>query len=98
MLYLDGQGKNPADKGTFRGGDFTLKPDAPDSVLRIGCRADGDTWRYVRSHLRGLLDELQDQETGSGFGVWGRGGMPSGIRPLIFQRQKVTQRDPLLIR
>ena len=24
-------------------------------MLRIGCRADGDTWRYVRSHLRGLL-------------------------------------------
>ena len=59
MLYLDGQGKTPADKGSLRGGDFTLKPDAPDSVLRIGCRADGDTWRYVRSHLRGLLDELQ---------------------------------------
>jgi hypothetical protein len=58
-LYVDGQGKTPADKGTFRGVDFTLKPDAPDSVLRIGCRADGDTWRYVRSHLRGLLDELQ---------------------------------------
>ncbi|WP_396159972.1 LamG domain-containing protein [Flavobacterium sp.] len=58
-LYVDGQGKTPADKGTFRGSDFTLKPDAPDSVLRIGCRADGDTWRYVRSHLRGLLDELQ---------------------------------------
>ena len=58
-LYVDGQGKTPADKGTFRGGDFTLKPDAPDSVLRVGCRADGDTWRYVRSHLRGLLDELQ---------------------------------------
>jgi hypothetical protein len=58
-LYVDGQGKTPADKGTFRGGAFTLKPDAPDSVLRIGCRADGDTWRYVRSHLRGLLDELQ---------------------------------------
>jgi hypothetical protein len=58
-LYVDGQGKTPADKGTFRGGDFTMKPDAPDSVLRIGCRADGDTWRYVRSHLRGLLDELQ---------------------------------------
>ena len=58
-LYVDGQGKHPADKGTFRGGDFTLKPDAPDSVLRIGCRADGDAWRYVRSHLRGLLDELQ---------------------------------------
>jgi hypothetical protein len=34
-------------------------PDAPDSVLRIGCRADGETWRCVRSHLRGLLDELQ---------------------------------------
>ena len=58
-LYVDGQGKTPADKGTFRGGDFTLKPDAPDSVLRIGCRGDADTWRYVRSHLRGLLDELQ---------------------------------------
>jgi hypothetical protein len=58
-LYVDGQGKTPADKGKFRGVDFTLKPDAPDSVLRIGCRADGDTWRYVRSHLRGLLDELQ---------------------------------------
>jgi mono/diheme cytochrome c family protein len=29
-----------------------------------------------------------DQKTGSGFGVWGRGGMPNGIRPLIFQRQK----------
>jgi hypothetical protein len=58
-LYVDGQGKTPADKGTFRGGDLTLKPDAPDSVLRLGCRADGDTWRYVRSHLRGLLDELQ---------------------------------------
>jgi len=58
-LYVDGQGKTPADKGTFRGGDFKLHPDAPDSVLRLGCRADGDTWRYVRSHLRGLLDELQ---------------------------------------
>lgn len=58
-LYVDGQGKQPADKGTFKGGDFTMKPDAPDSVLRIGCRADGDAWRYVRSHLRGLLDELQ---------------------------------------
>ena len=58
-LYVDGQGKTPADKGTFRGSDFTLKPDAPESVLRIGCRADGDSWRYVRSHLRGLLDELQ---------------------------------------
>ena len=58
-LYVDGQGKRPADKGTFRGGDFTLKPDAPDSVLRIGCRADGDTWRHVPSYLRGLLDELQ---------------------------------------
>ncbi len=58
-LYVDGQGKTPADKGTFRGGDFTFQPDAPESVLRIGCRADGDTWRYVRSHLRGLLDELQ---------------------------------------
>jgi hypothetical protein len=58
-LYVDGQGKTPADKGSFKGGDFTLLPDAPDSVLRLGCRADGDTWRYVRSHLRGLLDELQ---------------------------------------
>lgn len=58
-LYVDGQGKTPADKGSLRGGDFTLQPDAPDSVLRIGCRANGDTWRYVRSHLRGLLDELQ---------------------------------------
>ena len=66
-LYVDGQGKIPADKfkpselvlGRPKGGDFTLRPDAPDSVLRIGCRADGDTWRYVRSHLRGLLDELQ---------------------------------------
>jgi hypothetical protein len=58
-LYVDGQGKTPADKGSIRGGDFMLKPDAPDSVLRIGCRADADTWRYVRSHLRGLLDELQ---------------------------------------
>ena len=58
-LYVDGEGKTPADKGSFKGGDFTLQPDAPDSVLRIGCRADGDTWRYVRSHLRGLLDELQ---------------------------------------
>ena len=66
-LYVDGQGKIPADKfkpgelvlGRPKGGDFTLRPDAPDSVLRIGCRADGDTWRHVRSHLRGLLDELQ---------------------------------------
>lgn len=58
-LYVDGQGKTPADKGTFRGGDFTLKPDTSQSVLRIGCRAESDTWRYVRSHLRGLLDELQ---------------------------------------
>jgi hypothetical protein len=58
-LYVDAQGKQPTDMGTFRGGDFTLRPDAPGSVLRIGCRADGDTWRYVRSHLRGLLDELQ---------------------------------------
>jgi len=24
--------------------------------------------------------------------------MPSGVRPLIFQREKVTQREPLLIR
>ena len=66
-LYVDGQGKQPTVKftpsesipGRPKGGDFTLQPDAPDSVLRIGCRADGDTWRYVRSHLRGLLDELQ---------------------------------------
>ena len=66
-LYVDGQGKQPTVKftpselilGRPKGGDFALKPDAPDSVLRIGCRADGDTWRYVRSHLRGLLDELQ---------------------------------------
>lgn len=41
------------------GGDLVLQPDAPDSVLRIGCRGDGDTWRYARSHLRGLVDELQ---------------------------------------
>jgi hypothetical protein len=59
MLFVDGQGKEPGDKGTFKGGDFALLPDAPGSVLRIGCRGDGDTWRYVRSHLRGLLDELQ---------------------------------------
>ena len=66
-LYVDGQGKQPTAKftpselilGRPKGGDFTLKPDAPDSVLRIGCRGDADTWRYVRSHLRGLLDELQ---------------------------------------
>lgn len=58
-LYVDGQGKTPADKGSLRGGDFTLKPDASDSVLRLGCRGDADTWRYVRSHLHGLLDELQ---------------------------------------
>lgn len=66
-LSVDGQGKQPTVKftpselilGRPKGGDFTLQPDAPDSVLRIGCRADGDTWRYVRSHLRGLLDELQ---------------------------------------
>jgi hypothetical protein len=58
-LYVDGQGKAPTDKANSTGGDFTLKPDAPDSVLRIGCRADGDTYRYVRSHLRGLIDELQ---------------------------------------
>ncbi len=58
-LYVDGHGKTTADKGSFKGGDFVLQPDAPDSVLRIGCRADGDKWRYVRSHLRGLLDELQ---------------------------------------
>jgi len=58
-FYVDGKGQTPADPGKFRGGDFVLKPDAPDSVLRIGCRADGDTWRYVRAHLRGLLDELQ---------------------------------------
>lgn len=58
-IYVDGQGKHPADRGTSRGGDFVLQPDAPDSVLRIGCRGDEDTWRYVRSHLRGLLDELQ---------------------------------------
>ena len=30
----------------------------------------------------------EDQKTGSGFVVWGRGGMPNVIRPLIFQRQK----------
>ena len=66
-LYVDGQGKQPTAKftpselilGRPKGGDFTLKPDAPDSVLRIGCRGDADTWRHVRSHLRGLLDELQ---------------------------------------
>jgi len=34
---------------------------------------------------------------GLGFGVWGRGGMPNGIRPLIVQRRKGAQRDPLLI-
>lgn len=51
-LYVDGEGKTPADPGTFRGGDFMLVPDAPGSVLRIGCRGDGDAWRDVRSHLR----------------------------------------------
>jgi hypothetical protein len=58
-LYVDGQGKDPSDKANSTGKDFVLKPDAPDSVLRIGCRADGDTYRYVRAHLRGLIDELQ---------------------------------------
>ena len=58
-FYVDGKGQTPANPGKFRGGDFVLKPDAPDSVLRIGCRADGDTYRYVRAHLRGLIDELQ---------------------------------------
>lgn len=37
-LYVDGQGKQPADNGTVKGGDFTLQPDAPDSVLRAGGR------------------------------------------------------------
>jgi hypothetical protein len=43
-------------------------------------RARGERWR---TRKRG-----RDQKTGSGFGVWGRGGIPNGIRPLIFQPQK----------
>lgn len=70
-LYVDGQGKTPTERGNFRGGDFKMLPDAAGSVLRFGCRGDGDTWRYVRSHLRGLLDELQ---------IYDHAVMPDGIR------------------
>jgi hypothetical protein len=53
-FYVDGHRKTPVDDGTFLGGDFLTRPDATDSVLRIGCRADSED-----PHLCGLLDELQ---------------------------------------
>ena len=47
---------------------------------------------------RYFLPFARRRKTGSGFGVWGLGGIPNGIRPLIFQPQKGNARDPLLIR
>jgi len=41
-FYVDGHRKHPIDDGTFLGGDFVMRPDAADSVLRIGCRADNE--------------------------------------------------------
>lgn len=51
-----------------------------DSVLRIGCRGDGDTWRYMRSHFRGLLDELQ---------IYDEPLKPGDI-PFLFERPSST--------
>ncbi len=53
-FYVDGHRKHPADEGTFMGADFLLRPDATNSVLRIGCRADNE-----EPYFCGLLDELQ---------------------------------------
>lgn len=43
MFYVDGHRKHPADDGKFMGGDFLTQPDVANSVLRIGCRADGES-------------------------------------------------------
>ncbi len=43
---------------------------------------------YIVGLVAMLFTAHRVRKTGSGCGVWGRGGMPSGIRPLIFQRQK----------
>jgi hypothetical protein len=53
-ISLDGQQKTPLDAGTFMGQDFTLKPDAAGSVLRIGARGNGENLFF-----NGLMDELQ---------------------------------------
>jgi len=53
-FYVDGHRKQPVDEGTFMGGDFLMRPDAANSVLRIGCRADNES-----PYFCGLLDELQ---------------------------------------
>jgi hypothetical protein len=53
-FYVDGHRKHPVDDGTFMGGDFRMRPDAANSVLRIGCRADNEG-----PYFCGSLDELQ---------------------------------------
>ena len=53
-FYVDGHRKHPVDDGTFLGGDFRMRPDVANSVLRIGSRADNES-----PHFCGLLDELQ---------------------------------------
>jgi len=53
-FYVDGHRKQPVDDGTFMGGDFLMRPDAVNSVLRIGCRADNES-----PYICGLLDEVQ---------------------------------------
>lgn len=54
-LYLDGQPKRPGDLGTFFAGDFVIKSNAPNSVVRIGGR-DTDSPDY---HFRGMIDDVQ---------------------------------------
>jgi len=53
-FYVDGHRKHPVDDGTFMGGDFLMRPDATNTVLRIGCRADNED-----PYFCGSLDELQ---------------------------------------
>ncbi len=53
-IYVDGHRKQPVDDGNFMGGDFLMRPDAANSVLRIGCRADKED-----PYICGLLDEVQ---------------------------------------
>ncbi len=54
-LYLDGQPERPGDPGTFFAGDFVIKSNAPNSVIRIGGR-DSDSPDY---HFRGMIDNVQ---------------------------------------
>ena len=60
------------------------------SADKIDYKAILDVPTFARfSRLREVRKGIAEgSRTGSGFGVWRLGGMPNGIRPLIFQPQK----------